>query len=50
MCLGISVCGSFSHLFGACPFRRGSKIGAVVGNVVRRLWRAQRTRAHICGF
>jgi hypothetical protein len=31
MSLGISVRGSFSYLFRVCLFKRGSKIGTVVG-------------------
>jgi hypothetical protein len=50
MCMGISIRGSFSYPFQARLFRRGSEIGAVVGGVVRRLRRAQQTRAHIYGF
>jgi hypothetical protein len=50
MRLGISIRGSFSHLFRARLFRRGSEIGAVVGGMVRWLRRAQWTRAYICGF
>jgi hypothetical protein len=50
MRLGISIHGSFSHPFRARLFRRRSEIGVVVDGVVRRLRRAQRTRAHIYGF